>query len=158
MDSKQLIKYALIGVGVYLIYRQFLPQVGAGPGPTPGNQPSTTPPSPYTPPPTTTAQVQAPMRVTEAQLVQWATNKQAAQTAPRNVTYTIDEWNWFRQQAGQPYFEALAVPGITNDNRGTIKFSASAYWAAVKAGGMAGLRGFGVQAFADQYRNFTWLM
>lgn len=163
MDSKQLIKYALIGVGAYLIYKQFFGQTvqasSLPPGQTGTGAGAGTNPPPTQPPTNTQVLVPSPTQVTESQLILWSTNEQAAASAPSSITYTIDEWNYYRQKGGQPYFEALVIPGITNENRGTIRFSAPAYWAAGKAAGLAGLRGgFGAQAFTDQYRNYSWLM
>jgi hypothetical protein len=170
MDSKQLIKYAAIALAAYLVYQQFIAtpaqtlQPGPAPAPMPGPQPVSPGPQTQAPP----AQTATAQPVTEAALIQWATSEPAATTAPANVVYSIDEWNYYRDKGGLPVIDALTVPGINAGNRSTTKFSASAYWSSMRAAGLAGYTGTGLRgdpaqpqagmghiAFADQ---FSWLM
>lgn len=169
METKQVIKYALIGVGVYLIYRQFFQHDTGQTQPLlvrPQPQPQPTPGQTQTQPPESgraqTSPQPAPVSVpvTEAQLVAWANNEQLAAAAPAGITYTIDEWNYFRSQGGGTTIDAVSVPGINDSNRSLVRFKASAYWAALKAGGLSGYSltnsnpGMGHIAFGDQ---FSWL-
>ena len=167
METKEIVKYAVIAAAVYVAYEYWLkhmkPGTGGGADGTgsqkgtsqtvapsralPPAQPAQAPSpaqAPYVPArpvplqPTSTP-TGAPPPVTEADLIVWASDQSAAAYAPANVMYTADQWNYYRQKGGHATMDALAFPGVTRDNRSTYRMNAQTYWQTMTATGMSGL-------------------
>lgn len=169
MDKTQLIKYAALALGAYMVYRFWIQPALTDAVPVkvlPGQPPpqpvvnSTPPPAP--PPPAQA--VTTPGMATEADFIRWATDQSAANSADRSKTLTFDEWNYYRSKGGKTVMDALAAKGITPDNRGTIKFNAAEYWYLMQSSGMSGLPHYMYEGEQTNYGglglvhpNYAWL-
>ena len=110
-----LLKYALIGIGGYLIYRNYL-----SPAPAPAAQPATA--------------TQPAATAGKALLQQWAATEPDYQT---HGTLNAYQWNW-----GYAHVRGIQAPdpasmGIADAN---MQLTFDEYWNRASAAGLSGLR------------------
>ncbi len=173
MDTKEIIKYAAIAGGVYLVYIYVIkpatqPATPTNPsanptGVMPTNTPLSIPPLPTpkppvvpTPPAPTPPTVNATFDSPDYGTAPWMTRVAAAMKAAANgaVANNLDNWSWFYQNPvnGSSISGAL-MEGIINNAGGdrSTQISADSFISALvsaKASGISGLfsglRGFGL--------------
>ncbi len=166
MDKKELIKYAAMALGAYMVYQYWIKPmmaepVAARPAVPPPGQPAATPPTPPPPQPPATSTAQVPGMATAADFTKWATDFAAATAAPRDKVLTFDEWNYYRSNGGRPIVDALAVRGISADNRSVMKIDAQTYWTMMRQvdAGMSGFDGgYAYAGLGLVHPSYAWLM
>ena len=153
MDRSTIFKIALGGIGAYLLYQFAKGRGWIGgsvyhPTDPPGSftipaRPVTTVPAAQTAPapanPASAAAnagaIAAGTAATAAQnLDPVAAARDASYAATSPLSFTPDEWNYYRDQAGLPIRDALEYPGITSENRGSVRISGAQYHAWVSGG------------------------
>ena len=138
MKGQDILKYALIAVAAYLLYKYAVEQGWLGapelPGlpPTPGGQPQLQPPAVQPPAqPPTQPPAQPPAATTKDRV------GQAARAAGYAGTLTFDQWNYFYGQVAARPGPAIedAFPGVPRETQMTL----DQWWAGVSGAGFSGL-------------------
>lgn len=166
MNKQDLIKYAALAVGAYLIYKYVFAdggifsstpgQLPAGngtqppaPPPGPSGQPADTMPPATTAPPSNTTMERVPDETLHRQKL--VSNRLYATTHQGSLKLSADQWNYYRQQLNLGIKDAGLLPDRS------VTMTASQYLDWVDGGTtLAGLShpvasGYGIS-------DFTWLM
>jgi hypothetical protein len=161
METKDLIKIALLGAAGWWVYNDFLaPQMAAAPGgggmtapppvpDMPGASTGAGASAPPPPPPASGAQVeppppppgQAPPPPTQDQLVKAATDAAFAASFRPDVRLTQHQWNYYREQGGKTISSADLSTDPHNYSMNAAEYHSRRGSLGLQGG--AGLRGIG---------------